>query len=89
MFYTLLIRASKFGSDLSDRFEINFFRHVGHSLLLKNEELLWLNAFVEGYHEWYVLPPRRQAITHQTLLHMKSTKVQTLGANIHMAGLAS
>ena len=29
------MRASKFGSDLRERFEINFFRQVGHSLLLE------------------------------------------------------
>jgi hypothetical protein len=31
--YSFAIRASKFGSGLSDRLETNFFRQVGHSLL--------------------------------------------------------
>lgn len=33
-FCTFAIRASKLGSGRNDRFEINFFLHVGHSLFL-------------------------------------------------------
>lgn len=33
-FCTFAIRASKLGSGRKDRFEINFFLHVGHSLFL-------------------------------------------------------
>ena len=35
---TFAISASKLGSDLKDRLEANFFRHVGHSLLLRERE---------------------------------------------------
>lgn len=35
---TFAISASKLGSDLKDRLEANFFRHVGHSLLLRKRE---------------------------------------------------
>ena len=33
---TLAIKASKLGSGRNDLFDINFLRHVGHSLLLSN-----------------------------------------------------
>ena len=35
---TFAISASKLGSDLKDRLEANFLRHVGHSLLLRERE---------------------------------------------------
>ena len=36
--HTLSIRASKFGSGLSDLFDMSFFLHVGHSLFLSKSQ---------------------------------------------------
>lgn len=54
--HTLLIKKSKFGSGLKERFETIFFRHVGHSLLprisavvIHSEQKRWRHSFFDVF----------------------------------------